>query len=262
LKVSKNENSNNSQIYNEYQNNQNGKNDYIKTRNKSGEKDDEKINSNNNSNNQVINTSQNPVMNDPKDAIDSFYKKYKERDDKYKGKIGDYTNIDFPKIYKEQEIKTKIIERLGNDKVDCKRVDKLIIQCQPQENENDIVKNYYNCIFKALDLKNIIEDYKKLMKSKNSSISNQNNSISQNLSHNQQSASGNKSISKLKGNNSDVKEKDDNYYHNYKINNNDQTTMSLIKNNMNQTSNPQANPQTYHQNVTIGFDLTNSVNNL
>ena len=262
LKASKNENSNNSEIYNEYQNNRIGKNDYIKASNKSSEKGDDKIKSNNNSNNPVINSIQNSGMNDPKDVINSFYKKFKERDDEYKGEIDDYKNIDFPKIYKKHDFKMKIIERLGNEKVDSKRVDKLIIECQPKENENDIEKKYNNCIFNALDLKNIIEDYKKLMKSKNSSISNQNNNISQNLSHNQQSASGNKSISKLKGNNSDVKEKDDNYNNNYKINNNDQTTMSLIKNNMNQTSNPQANPQTYHQNVTIGFDLTNSVNNL
>jgi hypothetical protein len=255
--------SNNSNDDDGYKNNKLGKNDYIKSSDKTDKKDDDKFMSNNNSNNPPSRASINQSVNDPKEIIDSFYKKYMKRDNKYKGEIGDYKNIDFPKIYKKQEktINMKITERLGDEEnVKPKTIDKFINEYQVYE--NDIDKKYKNCIFDALGLGNIIEDYKNLMKSKNksknSNISNQKNNVSQSLSHNQQSISENKSTSNLKDNNSDIKEKDNNFNNNNKIYNNDQTTMSMIKQNLNQTN----NPQTIHQNVTIGYDLANSVNNL
>ena len=270
-KYSNIKNSNNNNDIDEYQNNKIGKNDYINYSNKTDKKDDEKVMSKNNSNNPVSNPSINPSINDPKEAVDSFYKKFMKRDNKYKGEIDDYQNIDFPKIYKKQEntINMKIIERLGDEEnVKPETVDKFIKKCHFYENNND--KKYKDCIYEALGLENIINDYNKLMKSrnkaKNSNFSNQNNNNSQNLSHNQQSISENKNSSKLKDNNSVAKEKDTNLNNNNKINY-DQTTMSIIKQNLDQTNNPQTisqinNPQTINQNIMIGYDLKNSVNNL
>lgn len=265
LKVSKINNSNNSNDSNGNQNNNTGKNDYIDYSSKMDKKDEDKIMSNNNSNNPGSKPSINQSKNDPKEVIDSFYKKFMKRDNKYKGEISDYKNIDFPKIYKKQDnnINMKIIERLGDEEnVKRETVDKFIKKLDDYENDND--KKYKDCIYEALGLGNIIEDYKNLMKSKNktknSNISNQNNNTSQSLSHNQQSISENKKSSKLNDNNPVVKEKDnkDNY---------NETTMSMIKHNMNQTNMNQTNldqtnldhDKKINQNVILGFDLANSV---
>jgi len=256
-------NSHNSKDNDENQNNKIGKNDYINASNKSDNKDDNKILSSNNPNKSDINSSLNKNMKDQKEGIDSFYKKYMERDHKFKEEKKDYAEIELEKFYenKDNTINIKITERLGDDKkVKKETVDKLINKCIPDDDtDNDI--NYKKCIYDALDLSKIIEDYKKLMssrdKSKNSKISNQNNKTSEKFSNNQQSISENKKSSKIENTNSVAKEQDNNYNNN-KFN--DQTTISILGHNLDQTNNPN-NPQVINQNIVVGYDLTKSVNN-
>ena len=226
------------------------------------------IRSNNNSNNPYSNPSLNKDVEDPKNVLESFKIKFMKRDKKYKGEIDDYKNIDFPNVYKKQddEIKKKINERIGiAEKVKPKTVNSFIKEFQKEKDNNNIndirYNKFKNYIFEALDLNKIIEDYNNYFPlkntSKNSYISIQNNKNSLNLSSNKQSISGNKSTSKVYDNNSVDKEKDTFLNNDNKINNYDETTMSIIKNNLNQTN----NPQTIHQNITIGYDLKNSVYN-
>jgi hypothetical protein len=173
---------------------------------------------------------------EPKSDINSFYQKYKRRDDDFKGKEENYIAIELPSKFNDdksdkinKEVKTKF--DFGN--IDFQAVDDLCKQFPKKVEENDGDKEYENDIYKALGLDKVLEgynDYKQ--RYLENGKSNSGNNISRNGNNitgiNNITVNYNNNISKNRGKIGDSRTK------NYML----ESSLSLIGHNMELDQNP------------------------
>ena len=203
----------------------------------------------------------------PNSDLDSFYIKFMERDNKYKGEVEDYKIIKLPQNYRvnNDEIEEKVDEKIGDkNNISFSKIDNLIYNYEQKLNSNRDDNKYEKNLFKALDLEDIFNNYKEY-KSRNSkkqnSQNNQNSGPMSSIKNSNYIMSGSNSGNKNSSKNNNM---NNNSIHININNNNEDTTnrnyimdstLNLIGKNMEL---PQSH-QNITQNIILGHDIKNSV---
>jgi hypothetical protein len=174
--------------------------------------------------------------NEPKSDINSFYQKYKKRDDDFKGKEENYKAIELPSKFnddKSDKINKEVNTKFDFGNIDLQAVDGLCKQFPKKVEEYDDDKKYENDIYKALGLDKVLEgynDYKRRYLENDKS--NSDNNISRNKNNitgiNNTTTNYNNNISKNRGKIGDSRTK------NYML----ESSLSLIGHNMELDQNP------------------------
>ena len=149
--------------------------------------------------------------------INSFYRKYKKRDDGYKGDTKNYTYIELPSKYNtdnSDKINEEIKNKFDFGNVNFQAIDGLFNQLNTNVKQNNVDNKYRNDIYTALGLDKVFEDFNKLKQNY--------------LGEHNTTTNYNNDISKVRGKLGESKTK------NYML----ESSLSLIGHNMEQTQNP------------------------
>ena len=201
-----------------------------------------------------VKNSETTIKKNPKKEVNSFYELFKSRDNKYKGYVDDYKKIQIPKKFKgdNEYIKMKVDEKIGDPNyINEKFVDNLISKVEVNLNDND--NKYENCIYKALDLGDILAEYKKYKnKNENNQNQNQNNISNNNKQLSQNESNKDKNNDTDKNNDNGEKINDDN---NNNMENKNKIYYIQSSTNIN-AENLEQPKQSIKQSVVIGHDLS------
>jgi len=183
-----------------------------------------------------VNVKESQIINDNNNQFDinSFYSKYKKRDDGYKGKEENYIPIELPSKYnadKSDKIKSEVNEKFDFGNIDINAVNGLIKQFPQNENQYNDDKKFESDIYKVLGLDKVFKDFNDY---KQRYLENSQSNIGNNISRNNNNITGfnnsiiDNDISKNRGKIGESRTK------NYML----QSSLSLIGHNMEQTPNP------------------------